>query len=86
MESDEIKRRFYNSGNKSEESYWGAWLEDLEYAQFIEAIAIINEWDKQILEMIKNGYLVDHPYRQFMDNEANTNHDPQNMPDNPPQD
>lgn len=65
---------------------WEEWLMELPWAQFIEAVAILHNWDDQLMGLVKKGYMQYHPYRSLVDVEANTNHDPQNMPDNPSQD
>lgn len=62
MEQDEIQRRLMEAKSRGDESYWEGWMGDVEWGQFVQAVAVVGEWDRQLKEMVSQGYLPDHPY------------------------
>ncbi len=62
MEQDEIQRRVVEAKSRGDEAYWDGFLSDCEWNQVIQAVAVVGRWDEQLKEMVKQGYLPDHPY------------------------
>lgn len=70
MEQAEIQRRIGEARSRGDESYWEGWMEDVEWGQFVQAVAVVGDWDRQLKEMISQGYLPDHEYAVLYSPEA----------------
>jgi hypothetical protein len=61
MTYEELQQRAMEARSKQDENYWEGWMADIEWGEFIAGLAVLHDWDGQIKEMMKQGYLIDHP-------------------------
>lgn len=61
MTYEELRTRAIDARSRGDENYWEGWMADLEWSQFVNAWALVQDWDGQLKEMMRNGYLQEHP-------------------------
>lgn len=61
MERDEIQRRITEAKSRGDEIYWEDWMATVEWSQFVSAWALVQDWDKQLVSLVSQGCLPDHP-------------------------